>query len=176
MTLSPDRIKFIGEIANDEWAHDLRTTDSGDEKEFNEEEFEKQASIWEKIRIEFLETSDSAEELHEFVKQHHWGEVDDFLILIENPECDRNTARLIFWLIGVEHYRRHFATREDCQYSDEKMNWDLIHRITEKMADGKFSKERMPDDYEQYIPPKNEYWEIEPHWEIIPLMYGSDNT
>jgi len=171
VTLPEERRKFIANIANDEWAYDLpkHETDA-----LNDKEFATQEPIWKKIRDDYLATSDSAEELHEFVKQHHWGEADDFLILIENPVCDRNTARLIFWLAGPEFFRRNFATREDASGEDQKKWMDLIHRTAENMVNGVFKSEAMPDDYKENITPKNEYWEVEPHWDINPLMYGEE--
>jgi len=169
VTLSAERMRFIANIANDEWSYDLPKHESEEE---NDKEFAKHESIWNKIREDYLANSDSAEELHEFVKQHHWDDADDFLILIENSTCDRNSARLIFWFIGVEHFRRKFATREDAEHEHEKKWWDLIHRTTENLLNGKYETEAMPEDYKDNIPPKNEYWEIEPLWEIHPLMYG----
>lgn len=171
MTLSPERKRFIANIANDEWTYDLPEHESEEE---NDKEFSKHEALWRKISKEYLSASDSAEELHEFVKQHHWDDPDDFFILIENPVCDRNTARLVFWLIGVEHYRRHFATRDDAKYDYEKKWWDLIHRIVENMVNGKYKTEAMPEDYKNNIPPENQYWEVEPLWEISPLMYGKN--
>ena len=156
MTLSEERRKFIAEIANDEWAYDLPKHETAAD---NDKEFAKHEPIWNKIREDYLATSDSAEELHEFVKQHHWDDADDFLILIENPLCDKNTARLIFWLIGPEFYRRNYATRDDAKYEHEKKWWDLIHRTTENMMNSKYMSEAMPEDYKRDIPPKNEYWE-----------------
>ncbi|MDC0434539.1 DUF4274 domain-containing protein [bacterium] len=167
MTLSDERKRFIANIANDEWTYDLPKHKTNAE---NDKEFATQEPIWKKIRDDYLATSESAEELHEFVKQHHWGEADDFLLLIENQACDRNTARLIFWLSGPEFFRRNFATREDAKY-ENKGWWDLIHRTAENMLNGKYKFEAMPDDYKENIRP-NEYWEAEPHWEIHPLMYG----
>jgi len=169
MTLPPERMKFIANIANDEWTYDLPKHESDTD---NDKEFAKQEAVWKKIRDDYLASSDSAEELHEFVKQHHWSDAGDFLILIENPACDQNTARLIFWLIGIEHFRRNFASREDAKSEHDKKWWDLIHRTTENMVNGKYKTEAMPDDYKNDIPPKNEYWENEPLWEINPLMYG----
>ena len=154
---------FIAKIANNEWAYDLPIHDDEDE---NDREFSKHEPKWKKIRHDYLKTSDSTEELHEFVKQHHWDDADDFLILIKNPFCDRNTARLVFWMIGIEHYRRQFASREDAKYEHEKKWWDLIHRIAENMADGKYKTEIMPDDYKKNIPSKDQHWEVVPLWEI----------
>ena len=70
MAVSRERIQFIGNIANDEWVHDLPRHDTDAE---NDKEFATQELVWQKIREEFLASSDSAEELHEFVKLHHWG-------------------------------------------------------------------------------------------------------
>jgi len=168
VTLSDERMRFIANIAKDEWSYDLPKHESDAE---NDKEFAKNEPIWKKIRYDYLAASNSAEELHEFVKQHHWDDADDFLILIENPACDRNTARLIFWLSGPEFFRRHFATRKDAKYEHEKMWWDLIHRTSENMVNGNYKTETMPDDYKENIRP-NEYWEVEPHWRIDPLMYG----
>ncbi len=117
MALSAERMEIIANIANDEWVHDLPLHNFDAE---NDKEFATQEPVWQEIREEFLASSDSAEELHEFVKLHHWGEADDFLILIENPACDRNTARLIFWLSGPEFFRRKFSTSEDAKSEDQK--------------------------------------------------------
>lgn len=146
MTLSDERMRFIANIANDEWSYDLPKHETDAE---NDREFAKNEPIWKKIRDDYLAASNSAEELHEFVKQHHWDDADDFLILIENPACDRNTARLIFWLSGPEFFRRHFATRKDAKYEHEKMWWDLIHRTSENMVNDKYKTETMPKDYKK---------------------------
>ena len=162
-------MQFIANIANDEWAHDLPRHDTDAE---NDKEFATQEPVWQKIRENFLASSDSAEELHEFIKLHHWGEADDFLILIENPACDRNTARLIFWLSGPEFFRRKFATCEDAEGEDQKKWMDLITRVMKYTVSGKYSAEDMPEDYKDNVPSKNEHWEVEPIWEIDLVMYG----
>ena len=89
MTLTTERKRFTSNIANDEWSYDLPKHESDAE---NDREFLKHEPKWIKLREEFLTTSDSAEELHEFVLKHHWDDAADFLVLIENPACDRNTA------------------------------------------------------------------------------------
>lgn len=172
MTLSPERMRFIANIANEEWTYDLPKHESDTE---NEKEFEKHASVWKKVREDYLASSDSAEELHEFVKQHHWGDdgVEDFVILIENTSLDKNTARLVFWLIGPEFYRRNYENRAVIKHDHERRWWDLIHRVMENTAEGKYKTELMPDDYKQDIR-ENEYWENEPYWDIKAVMYGEN--
>ena len=171
MTLTTERKRFISNIANDEWSYDLPTHESDAE---NDREFLKHEPKWRKLCEEFLTTSDSAEELHEFVVKHHWDDAADFLVLIENPACDRNTARLIFWLSGPEFYRRRFASREDVEYDHDRAWWDLIHRVTDNMANGKYSTAVMPEHFKDDIARQNESQESEPLWEINPLMYGED--
>ena len=94
------------------------------------------------------------------------------MILIENPACDRNTARLIFWLSGPEFFRGKFSTSEDAEVEDQKKWMDLITRVMEYTVSGKYSTEDMPEDYEDNVPSKYEHWEVEPIWEIDLVMYG----
>jgi len=167
VTISEERMSFIRNIANDEWSYDLREQES---EETFDKTFEEHELKWKKIREDYLTSSDSAEELHEFVKQHHWDEADDFQILIENPLCDKNTVRLIFWLAGPEFFRRNYASRDALDTIDQQKWWDLMHRSMENMATGMYKTEIMPNNYQENIHP-DEYWENDPNWDIIPLMF-----
>jgi len=160
MALSTERRKFIAAIANDEW-----TT----QKEMDEEEFQRQEEIWDKRADDFLQNTEKPEELHAFVLMYNWDKRTDALDqLLDNPFCDLNTARLVFWLNEPDWHQERYSTREEAAEEYVEEQWDLLQLILKNVGSGKYKKAEVPEDYKNEIKKavKN------PKWEIPAAFYG----
>jgi len=167
VAISSERKQFIADIANDEWV-DRLPADVID----NEKEFDRQGLIMQEKCDEFLRTCACSEELHEFAELFNWDTgCKDMMKLIENPACDRNTARLVFWLSGVQYYQSNFANRDAIEHQHDLDVWDLIQRITENVTSSWYKAALMSEDYKALIL-EDDFYEGESLWEIHPLMYG----
>lgn len=115
--LSDEKISFISDIANDEWVYRLPK-----EKQESEEEFDRLSSAMDQACTEFLKTTNSTEELHEFAERYNWDKGTEWLIdLVRNPACDKNTALLIFWLAIPADYQENYTSRAEIE------DWNLDH-------------------------------------------------
>ena len=105
--LSPERDRFIRDIANDEWIDRLDAEISEDDQLF-----EAESKKWRTATQEFLAGDTPAEELHLFAQAWNWdGGMNEMRQVATHPNCDAGTALMLYWLAGPEFYLQ-YETRE----------------------------------------------------------------
>lgn len=163
-----ERDHFISLIASANWP--LSTPNSLPASgPARDHELKRLSKIHKKAVSDFLKTTTSPHELHLFVKYYNWDQgFSDMLKVIQHRACDLNTALLVFWSSGVDHYQREYKKRP-VQDSHDREAWDLIKKITKNVSDGKYTKSAMPEDFRKEIilVPVDEQ-----EWEINSLMHG----
>jgi hypothetical protein len=132
--ISPERKRFILDMANDEWVDQQDEATKGDDAKF--------AALSEKMhrqRLAFLaDPSTPALELHCFADHWNWGGgVEAMMTIAKHPNCDAATALLLFWRADPEYYLQ-FSSRDDVpDYNRD--GFDLTRLIEERFLRGEYS-------------------------------------
>lgn len=130
-------------------------------------------SDYEKALLEYLKTSDP-KIWHQIAWNWNWDDGHDEPIkwILNQKNCDKGTALLIFWYLGPRYFSRYAKRDEVPEY--EIKHYDLIKDIEEKYKSGFYDHENI------YFDPANDfdghdwsrdYGEIEMKTQIPQIMY-----
>lgn len=138
LAVSPERLDFIGKLANDEWVDDV-------DPALDEAAFDELSKDWSRKTDAFFASDTSPAELHAFAKSWNWdGGTERMRDVIEHPNCDAGTALLVYWYASPEFYSA-FASRDDVpEWARE--TYDLIVDIEGRYLRGAYKTKSIAYD------------------------------
>lgn len=137
--LTPERRRFIAEIANDEWIDLLVTAGASDEA------FDAKAREMERLCERFVAEATDPDELHHFAERWNGdGGTETIRSLVRNPACDRGTALMVYWLAQPEFYLQYASRGEVPEHAHD--GYDLVTELEGRLLAGEFATSRIAYD------------------------------
>jgi len=138
VTVTPERLTLIRELANDERIDRLGADYFAD---FTDDDWERLQTEFDEEASAFCRDCADPEELHAFVEHWNWDKgVEAINEIIHNPACEAATALMAYWMAGPEWFLQYLDRNAALNQGEDIELFDLIAEIESRYVAGGFAK------------------------------------